>query len=64
MDDALASAAAQVEKAKKDVDLAKSQYHSAEAAFQSAKTIYEALEASQTAGVRPDPLQNTLCNSC
>ena len=64
MDNALALAAAQLQKAKTELDLAKSQYQGAEAAFQCAKTVYKALEASLKAGALPDPPQNFLCISC
>ncbi|KAL8919520.1 MAG: hypothetical protein Q9208_006712 [Pyrenodesmia sp. 3 TL-2023] len=60
----LALAAAHLKKAKDRLDIAKAQHQSAEAAYQSAKTLVKAFEPSETSHTQIGGQRTQLCESC
>lgn len=64
MGEALVIASANLEKAKIDLDLVRAQYHCAKETYENAKTIYKALEHSQTRADASRIQCDQLCGSC
>ena len=64
MDHPLSLAAANLVEAQNRLEIVKAQYHSAEATYENAKTIYEALKSLQANCTESTEHESQLCESC